>query len=98
MNIRLQRHRAAAVNTMQSHVFIRKNWDVGSNILCYDEDLRNYVAARIVSVTADVLRIEMELGDATFYRFINRFDYRVLPRPSDVYTVLNNGWFRYHDQ
>lgn len=99
MNHELQKHRALAVKTMQSHIFIRKNWNFGSNLLCYDEKLRNYVSAKVVGVCKDgQLRIEMELNDVQYHRFVNRSDFCVLPRPSDVYAVLTNGWYKFHDQ
>ena len=103
MDQEIQRQRSAAVKTMQCHIFIRKNWDYGSKLLCYDESLRNYVSAKVIGVVGgievgDSLRIEMELNGQKYCRVVRRNDYFLIPRPSDVHSVLSNGWFIFHDQ
>ena len=103
MDREIQRQRARAVKTMQCHAFIRKSWGYGSRLLCYDESLRNYVSAKVVGIVGGLrngnsLRIQMELGGKRYFRVVRRDDYFVIPRPSDVHSVLTNGWFIHHDQ
>ena len=96
----VRNQRVRSVQTMQSHIFIRKNWTYGSQLLCYDTALRDYVSARVIGVggtDGDSLRIETILKNQRLERVVRRDAFYLLPKPSDVHTVLANGWFVFHD-
>ena len=92
--------RVRSVQTMQSHIFIRKNWTYESQLLCYDSSLRDYVSARVIGVVGpggESLRIETILKGTRYERTVRRDAFFILPKPSDVHVVMTNGWYIFHD-